>query len=1125
MKNEREMRMNAKKMRIRILIPGWVAIACLWIALPAVHAQSLERGAIHGTVTDKTHAVVPGAKVTLTNPSTGYRRELTSGASGDFNFEAVPPAKEYSLIAESAGFAVTTVKGIELTIGSSVTIDIEMPLKAQAQTVEVQATGENVDTSTAGITQLLDAKSVENLPFPGRDYRDLAQLSPTAQVVPGLRGGIRLGGQQSDYSGLVVDGMDTTNNFFGENFGSLETKNLTIPLEAVQEFQVVTNGFAPEFGRATGGLLNVVTKSGTNELHGEAHEYYRGGGLTANDALKNPSNISGQNQFGGSVGFPIHKDRQFLFLSTDIQRENGPLVTVFCPPGADNAACESQLASVGLGPIIQAPLAGSNEVLPANCLGDVGQPVLSACYGITTSLHDFEGAHTQYQDFFTILGHYDYQFSPANHFSIRGFGTRNHTNGFTGGQGQSETFDAIGNTENFINQGISGVFSLTTVLGRKVNEIHVGIEGETRKRHPIQGGAPEIQITGIGNLGQRFYLPANNDNGKLQVQDNYSYSFNKHDMKFGGDVDSFVDRKDIFAGWSAGEYTFSSLCDFDPNTADPSICANHPAPVPTGPNTSFFFQGFGLNGKDIFAGSELKPAYQTGVGAYAQDKWQVTPHVTLTYGLRWDGTRNPATQSPIWGSTVLIGQGSGSHTAPVPQNVPNDWTQWGPRVGIAWNAFGTEHPTVFRAAYGVYYAQTPTIFFPTAGSANAATLFCPPIFGCTPPQDTPLGTPFAAGGFPYIFPSSLPFGVSGLCASAEGCPSPTYVDPSFRNPKVQNLTIGVETTIAKSWVVSVNYAFVHSDFLRVGGFSTTIWNRNVTPVGTDSLGRTLLKEVPNPNGPFETCAATGQPIFGPSEPLDCSQFTNTSLASFGHGNYHELVAAVNKRFSNHFQLFANYTWSRNFANGSSERDTDSFFGPQDPINLNLDYGRTGLDITHQFKAGGVVDLPLGFVWSTNVIAHSGLAYPAYITVDINGDGTSNQGFGTNDRPAVQLGSGKPFLMPDYPGREPYYFNWDMRIAKDFNFGERYQVRLSADLFNVTNASNLYSNPDSSGIIDLPGCAPNPPGILGQTCPALTALPKPGDISLANGGTKYRTLDELAPGATPFAAQFGVRFQF
>ena len=168
----------------------------------------------------------------------------------------------------------------------------------------------------------------------------MAELSSSAQVVPGLRGGIRLGGQQSDYAALVIDGQDSFNNFFGEFFGSLETKNFTVPLESVQEFQVVTNGFAPEFGHATGGLINVVTKSGTNEVHGEAHEYYRGNDLTATDAIGNPPNITNQNQFGGSIGFPIHKDRQFLFLATDIQRENGPLATNFCS-GATAADCNS----------------------------------------------------------------------------------------------------------------------------------------------------------------------------------------------------------------------------------------------------------------------------------------------------------------------------------------------------------------------------------------------------------------------------------------------------------------------------------------------------------------------------------------------------------------------------------------------------------------------------------------------------------------------------------------------------------------------------------------------------------------------------------------------------------------
>jgi len=1062
-----------------------LALLVLLLAALGTSAQTLDRGAVHGFVYDASGSAIPGVKVTLTSPATGLKREITTNADGGYDFEALTPG-QYILVFESGNFATYTVKQIVITIGSSIALDAHMKLKTAEQSITVTAEAAGaVDTTTAGITQLLDSKSLDNLPFPGRDYRDLAQLTPSAQVVPGLRGAVRLGGQQSDYNGLVIDGGDTTNNFFGENFGSLETKNFTVPIEAVQEFQVVTNGFAPEFGRATGGLLNVITKSGTNDLHGEAHEYFRSAALTKDDALHNPSNIDKQNQFGGSVGFPIHKDRQWLFLATDIQRSHGPLTTNLC---GGNAACKADA-----GPVIPTPANGTDKLGPSckNVTFDVTR-LLPGCYGVP-NLGALEGSSTQFQNLFVLLGHYDYQITPANHFSIRGFGTRNHTSGFTGGHGQSETFDAFGDTEDFVNQGISGVFSLTTVLGSKVNELRAMIQGETRVRHPIFSGAPEIFIGGVGEFGQRFYLPGNNDNGKLQIQDNFSYSFSKHDVKFGGDVNSFVDRKDIFAGWSAGRYNFGSatasdgsqrlLCNFDPG---PTTCAGVVNP-PTSSNPNFYFQGFGLNSQDPFKANALAPAYQTGIGLYAQDKWQVSPRLTVTYGVRWDGTRNPQPQSRIPGQAVYIGVGAASRVVAPPQRVPNDYEQWGPRVGLAWQLGGNAHPTVVRAAWGLYYAQTPTIFFPTLGGSRAETLFCPGSF-CAPPS-----------GVPYNFPSTLSQSVDQLCALASpaiGCPAISYVDPDFRNPRVSNLTVGVEHQVWRDWTVSVNYAYMHSDRMKTGGFSTSNWQRNVVKIGTDQFGRSILQPAD-----ATLCPPTGG--FGP-EPLDCT-LTNFSgageLASFSHGNYHSLVVSANKRFSNHFLFFANYTWSRNFSNDSSERDTDTFFGAQDPFNIEIDYGRNGLDITHQFKSGIVADLPHGFSWSSNFIAHSGLAYPAYSTADENGDTVINQ-FSNNDRPVVTIGS-KSFLLTRYPARQPNFFTWDMRISKNFNFSERYQIRLIADLYNVTNRGNLYSNPDNSAFVG----------------PALTAIPTPGNTP------GYRLLDEISPGSTPFGAQFGVRFQF
>jgi hypothetical protein len=1062
-------------------------------------AQTLERGAVHGAVSDTSHAVIANAKLTLTNPSTGFRREMTTGGSGDYDFEAVPPG-EYTLVAEAQGFAVTTVKGIVVNVGAALPLDFSMPLKTAQESVTVTAEGGAVDTSTAGISQLLDARSLENLPFPGRDYRDLAQLSPSAQVVPGLRGSIRLGGQQSDYTGLVIDGADTTNNFFGENFGSLETKNLTVPIEAVQEFQVVTNGFAPEFGRATGGLLNVVTKSGTNQVHGEAHEYYRGGRLTKEDALHNPPNIDWQHQFGGSIGFPIHKDRQFLFLSTDIQRNNGPLTTNLCH---GDAACESDP-----GPVIPMPANPGFEVLGPACAGATPgvTHLLPGCYGVP-NLGAFDGPHPQFQDFFTLLGHYDYQVTPANHFSIRGLGTRNHTKGFTGGHGQSETSDAFGDTEQFVNQGISGVFSLTTALGRKVNEIRALIQGETRKRHPIFQGAPEIHIAPNGTFGQRFYLPANNDNGKLQVQDNFSYSFSKHDVKFGGDVNTFGDRKDVFSGWTAGRYEFGDLTAFD------------------NLDTSFYFQGFGLNGLDPFTANTLKPNYQTGVGLYWQDKWQAKPRLTITYGLRWDGTRNPQPQTHIPGQQVYTGVGQighGTKISPVPQHTPNDYKQWGPRVGLAWSLGSTSHPTVVRAAWGLYYAQTPTIFFPQAsngGGSKSTTLFCPSIFFCTPGgQGAP---PF---DIPYTFPSALPVSSDQLCAAGPpfiGCPAITYADPALRNPRASNLTVGIEHQFSNEWTVSVNYAYMHSSHLKTGGFATSNWQRNLVPIGTDQFGRAIIGDT---GGGF-TCAANGVDVFGGEPmPLDCTltPFSGAEeLASFSRGNYHQFTASVNKRFGHHYEWFANYTWSRNYSNDSSERDTDTFFGGQDPFNINIDYGRNGLDITHQFKSGIVIELPWGLKWDSNFIAHTGLPYPAYSSADINGDGVINQ-FANNDRPVVQLGSGQPFLLTRYPARQPNFFTWDMRLSKDIKFGDRYNISLVADIFNLSNRGNLYSNPDQSGFVAVSGCS-FLAGSVSSTCDPLTAIPKQGQNIGPNG--LYGALDQISPGGTAFAAQFGVKFSF
>jgi hypothetical protein len=975
-------------------------------------AQSLERGQIRGVIYDSQKLVVPGATVTLTNPDTGFERVITSNETGTYQFSQLPIGT-YRLAVELSGFAPTTITDIVVNVGSNLTLDLTLQVAGTQEVVQVAAAAGILETPTAGISQLIDAQAVASLPLSGRDYRDLAQLSSSAQVVPGLRGGIRLGGQQSDYSGLVIDGGDSFDNFFGEFFGSLETKNFTIPLDAVQEFQVVTNGFAPEFGRSTGGLLNVVTKSGTNQLRGTAHYFYRGKNLTADDALGTPPNIDNQHQFGGTVGFPLVRDRQFLFFAVDRQLQSGPLVTKF----ARNV---------------------SGVAVPEVGISD---------------LASLEGSNEQFQNLFSVLGRYDVQVSPRHNLSVRTFFTRNHTDGFTGGRGQNEIQAAFDNTENFRNQGQNTVATWTSVYGNKNNELKVLYSYQTRPRS-ANSDDPEVQIFDTGNFGRRFFLPINGDNEKLQIQDNFVYVFGKHDMKFGGDINAYALRKNSFIGWSRGSYFFDTL---------ESFRARQPFA---------FIQGFGLNGVPLEQAGAYDPAQrQTGMSLYWQDKWQMTSRFELIYGVRWDATKNPEHISGTPGRQVFAGVGGDSRLVAPPQSTPNDYKQFGPRVGATYRATEGTNPIILRGAWGLYYAQTPTIFLPN-GSGRTATVFCFFNPACVPPR-----------GYPNLWPNALR--PNDPLTAVLGPPGISYVDPDFRNPRVSNLTVGVDYPFAPNWQASVTYAYSHSDFLRTGGFSSTQWERNVIPLRVDQFGRTIVQ----PGG------------FGPAR-LDTSIGSAQALGSFSRGNFHQVAFNLTRRFADRYQFFANYAWSSSKDNAASERDTDTFFGPQDPFDIELDYGRNALDIPHQFKFAGVAELPQGVSLSALLIARSGVPYPAYILEDINGDGVGNSGF-SNDRPVV-AGQG---LLERYPARQPKFFQLDFRVNKVFTLPENREVEFLAEFFNVLNADNLYSNPNISAVV----------------APVLSAVPKPGDIGPT--GTRYRTLDQISPGSTPFAVQFGLRLHF
>ncbi len=986
----------------------WVATIALTLALsPLAEAQTLDSGQIRGVVYDETKAPIPGATLTLKNDQTGFTRVVVTSGAGAYQFPQIPVG-DYKLLVELEGFDGIEVASLKISVGASLTFDFTLKLEIQTETITVEGSAAPIDTGSAGVSQLISAIAIENLPLLGRDFRDLARLSPSAQVTPGLRGGLRLGGQQSDYSGGSIDGGDVRDNFFGEFFGSLETKNSIIPLEAIQEFQVVTNGFAPEFGRSTGGLLNVVTKSGTNDLKGSAHWYHRNESLANDDWLGTPPNIDEQNQFGAAMGGPIKRDKQFFFGAFDISERDGPLITKFARDVSGVAAPELGIADLG----------------------------------------SLEGSHPQSQELLSYLLKWNYQIGESDHVTIRTFHTENKTDGFTGGRGQNQIQASFGNTESFENNGDNTIGSWTKVLagGRASNEFRYMYSDSTRPREP-NATIPEINIGDTGTFGQRFFLPIFGNQEKITIQENFQYAFNNHDVKFGADLNAYSTRNGAFFGWSAGSYSFFTLEDFQNGT-------------PFG-----FIQGFGIGSQPYReAATEIPRVKQTAYGAYVQDKWQAKPNLTVTYGLRFDITDNPAGRFPIPGASLPMGVGAGTTFAAPPQEPPDDEDQFGPRLGVAYSFDLGGKPAVFRANWGLYYAQTPPIFF-SRGDGGTTVLFCFFDASCIPP-----------GGYPNLWPDPIP-------PDDPFAPQPpfgiTYDDQGLKNPRVENTTATLEWQVADKYTFTSTLVHADSDRLRTGGFSSTQWSRNFESLGTDQFGRTIL------GGLVDT--TVGQAL---------------AHGSFSRGEFKQVVLSLTRRYADGYQFFVNYSWSENKDNAASERDTDSFFGPQDPYNIDIDYGRNALDIPNQIKIAGTKKLGKGFLVSGLIIARDGIPFPACILDDTNGDGVNNNGC-NNDRPVV----GGTSLLGRYPARQPDFFQFDLRLSKEFDLASGRSIELIADFFNVFDTANKYSNPAINAVVDS----------------VLSAAPQPGDIG--PNGVAYRTLDQVSPGSTPFSIQLGVRFKY
>jgi outer membrane receptor protein involved in Fe transport len=649
---------------LRKLTPYVTGLLALAISLLLISANTFAQsqattGDIEGRVVDPAGAVIPGVTVTATNQATGFERSVTTDEDGNYRIILLPPGSYDVKTSAPNGFQTASYTNVAVSVGGKTPLEVSLPL-AGATDVIVDVTTEApiVETTRTSVSTTINERAIQNLPVNGRNYLDFATLTPGVIRDPTRQGDLSVGGQKGTLNSIQVDGVDNNNTFFGQAFGRTGVRPpYQFSEESVQEFQVNQNGFSAEFGRSGGAVINVVTKSGTNDFHGGLFEYFRDESLNANPTANKtsqaqrlvPNKRTAQqiNQYGGHIGGPIVKNRAFFFFTYDGQRQK-----LTNPIDAPNLGA--------------APASVQTILLPKIVTYPIGRD----------------------QDVYMVKG--DIRLNSSNQLSLR-FNRQNFTgvnNESTGPQSVLEhTGSSLATTTTF-----SGTLA-STLSQKLVNEMRFQI---ARDAEPGEANSdqPEARIgtvlTGTTgtflNIGRNNFSPRETTIRRWQVVDNVLYVTGRHNFKAGLDL-NFDRILNFFPGFFNGQYTFNNYTAFRDN------------------QPSAYQQAFAGAGT---TGATTHPDL-SDYAVYLQDDWKASPKLTINAGVRYDlqtlaapPVRNPDPQ--------LINNGLDTSAQ------PSDTNNIAPRFGFS---YAFDDKTVLRGGYGIFYGRTTGIMLGTAHSQNA----------------------------------------------------------------------------------------------------------------------------------------------------------------------------------------------------------------------------------------------------------------------------------------------------------------------------------------------------------------------------------------------------------------------
>jgi len=1092
-------------------------LVVLSMAANLLSAQTF-RGTILGTVTDTSGAVVPGATVKVRNVDTGLARTTQTSADGSYNVPELPNGT-YDVTITQSGFETAINKSVMVNVAAETRVDAVLRPGQVAQQVEVTGEVPQVDTTNDELGGILTSKTIENIPVNGRDYTKLIYTNPGVsgspdQITdsPGSFGVFSMNGSRGRSNNFLLDGTDMNDGFRNDpainEAGVFGDPATILPLDAVAELHVLSN-YPAEYGRNSGAVVNIVTKSGTNNWHGTLLEYWRSGQLGARNYFNiasQPKNPFLNNQFGGSLGGPIVKDKLFFFVDYEGQRETGSQAGLTCVPDA-TAIAQAKAIAAGTGTPLSQPILNLLARNPwpapnipgasANVDGTCNAPAPGAAADNLATSIPFSN------DVDSVIGKIDYNPSTNNNISGRYyFGNSNQSFPFAQlAGGLLPGFNTVTPTR----VQLVSLSWVKVINSAQVNEARFGWNrfaegffpedstfnpesiGLDTGVGPYDYGLPKVSVGSFAILGASPSVPRQRVDSNWQFIDNYSWKIGRHDLKFGYEF-----RRTTIQ--IIQDVNFRGKLSFDDLTS--------------------FLEGLPSGGSQA-GGYTKRHEYQNSNGLYIQDSFRWTPRLTVNYGLRWDyfgvaGENNDFFYRllPTGGGTLVQVGGPGG-----PSRLYNpDWKNFAPRVAVAWDVTG-RGTTVLRAGYGIFYDAFSQDMFLAHIPYNCT--FCP----------GPAYT--GVGAAPITFFSASGPITSGVPVFGSGSPLGDFfgIDPNLRTPYVQNWNVNIQQAFGNKATAEI--AYVGSKGTRLLRFrdinqpspaATTAYD-----TGPGCVGFTF------PNCPivgYNSATRTAYPNFFYVNQEESTAFStyNALQGSFRTNAWHGLSTQVS------------YVWSHAIDNASDLEDfIPNASQPDNSLNPLAERGNSNYDIRNRFSWYFTYQFPgstgrLKSGWGIDGTATLQSGQPFTFNYNFEGDyNGSGEGF---DRPDVvgpfQYGGSAAqyinlanFQVPCTLGNTtdpgstsetgclagsrhfgdlgrnqlvgPTFKEFNFSVFKDTRITERTSLQLRAEFFNIFNHPN-FSNPELPNFIADPGVNGIAANGRGVGYYALTAT---GDVGIGN----------------------------